>query len=283
MLKSGLISFATCAILLAGPAAAQTTTAGSKGTAAIANLNTTPIIGASTSLTLGPVAVSEGHGPAGYSRSATAANASGGLTLSTLGLTNTGLQFKTGIVSSTASGIGSTATASAEIASLNLALNATTPRLFGAPTVLTLLGISTGAINSTASVDAAGVFTGSSSIAGLGLTTTLGTVNAGLLGNVTPAVNAVLLDVLGLKITLNEQITDGDLFTTNALSLRFTNFVSGTNLVNGSILLGQSQVARALPVAPPAVPEPATWAMMIAGFGLVGAAMRSRRRDIVTA
>lgn len=29
-----------------------------------------------------------------------------------------------------------------------------------------------------------------------------------------------------------------------------------------------------------AVPEPATWAMMIAGFGLAGAALRSaRRRD----
>jgi len=30
-------------------------------------------------------------------------------------------------------------------------------------------------------------------------------------------------------------------------------------------------------VAMPAVPEPASWAMMIAGFGLVGAAMRRRR------
>lgn len=29
-------------------------------------------------------------------------------------------------------------------------------------------------------------------------------------------------------------------------------------------------------VAPPAVPEPATWAMMIAGFGLVGASLRRR-------
>lgn len=39
-----------------------------------------------------------------------------------------------------------------------------------------------------------------------------------------------------------------------------------------------------LDVPPPAVPEPATWAMMIAGFGLVGAAMRRRRLiDLVTA
>ena len=28
-----------------------------------------------------------------------------------------------------------------------------------------------------------------------------------------------------------------------------------------------------------AVPEPATWAMMIAGFGMAGAAARSRRRQ----
>jgi hypothetical protein len=30
------------------------------------------------------------------------------------------------------------------------------------------------------------------------------------------------------------------------------------------------------------VPEPATWAMLIAGFGLVGAAMRRRRTDVAT-
>jgi hypothetical protein len=32
----------------------------------------------------------------------------------------------------------------------------------------------------------------------------------------------------------------------------------------------------------PAVPEPASWAMLIAGFGLTGAAMRQRRRASVT-
>ncbi len=32
-----------------------------------------------------------------------------------------------------------------------------------------------------------------------------------------------------------------------------------------------------------AVPEPATWAMMLFGFALVGSALRSRRRDVATA
>jgi len=31
-----------------------------------------------------------------------------------------------------------------------------------------------------------------------------------------------------------------------------------------------------------AVPEPASWAMMLGGFGLVGGAMRSRRRQAVS-
>jgi len=35
--------------------------------------------------------------------------------------------------------------------------------------------------------------------------------------------------------------------------------------------------------AVPAVPEPATWAMMILGFGFVGAAMRQRRASILQA
>jgi PEP-CTERM motif len=31
-------------------------------------------------------------------------------------------------------------------------------------------------------------------------------------------------------------------------------------------------------VGPGAVPEPATWAMMIGGFGMIGGALRYRRR-----
>jgi hypothetical protein len=33
----------------------------------------------------------------------------------------------------------------------------------------------------------------------------------------------------------------------------------------------------------PAVPEPASWVMLIAGFGLTGAAMRRRRSTVVAA
>ncbi len=36
-------------------------------------------------------------------------------------------------------------------------------------------------------------------------------------------------------------------------------------------------------LAAPGIPEPASWAMMIAGFGLAGTAARSRRRRVVTA
>ena len=36
-------------------------------------------------------------------------------------------------------------------------------------------------------------------------------------------------------------------------------------------------------IAAGAVPEPATWAMLIAGFGMVGAAMRRRKANVVTA
>jgi hypothetical protein len=49
---------------------------------------------------------------------------------------------------------------------------------------------------------------------------------------------------------------------------------NATTNVNGKFKL--------LSDATPAVPEPATWAMMIAGFGLIGASMRRRQKVSVT-
>lgn len=45
-------------------------------------------------------------------------------------------------------------------------------------------------------------------------------------------------------------------------------------------LSGQGKINYAFRVTTGAVPEPATWAMMIGGFGAVGASMRYRRRKV---
>jgi hypothetical protein len=56
--------------------------------------------------------------------------------------------------------------------------------------------------------------------------------------------------------------------------------ITGSSLVNGYVNIGNSSVTGATPFTPTVVtapvPEPATWMMMIAGFGLTGAAMRRR-------
>jgi len=66
----------------------------------------------------------------------------------------------------------------------------------------------------------------------------------------------------------------------------FVGFVSSTGILNVTLAATQPQSGFAWPTAnnltlgaaaaAPVVPEPATWAMMIGGFALVGAAMRGR-------
>ncbi|MFM9978840.1 MAG: PEPxxWA-CTERM sorting domain-containing protein [Sphingomonadaceae bacterium] len=53
----------------------------------------------------------------------------------------------------------------------------------------------------------------------------------------------------------------------------------GEFLVAGGTIRYANVGRGTLPPTPGAVPEPATWAMMLAGFGLVGGAMRARRRS----
>jgi hypothetical protein len=50
-------------------------------------------------------------------------------------------------------------------------------------------------------------------------------------------------------------------------------------------VLGASEIAdlNKIPFVNTAVPEPATWAMMIAGFGFVGGALRRRRNPLAFA
>lgn len=124
-------------------------------------------------------------------------------------------------------------------------------------------------------------------------TTTIEGLNLGgtLLGSllldgslyVNPAPNTILLSLGGLSIILNEQNQIGDGITslgieTNAIHIDFNNFVLGTGLVNGDIIVGHSQAwASVGERTAGAVPEPATWAMMLLGFGMVGFAIRRGR------
>ena len=60
-------------------------------------------------------------------------------------------------------------------------------------------------------------------------------------------------------------------------------FDFGKERVNQVIFHSDNDAFEFDNIAAGAVPEPATWAMLIAGFGLVGASMRRRKKNIVTA
>jgi len=66
-------------------------------------------------------------------------------------------------------------------------------------------------------------------------------------------------------------VTFGFQGTGNAVSLRFT--AAGSDTGSRDALLDNVSVAS--------VPEPTSWAMLVAGFGLAGGAMRSRRKPAI--
>ena len=58
---------------------------------------------------------------------------------------------------------------------------------------------------------------------------------------------------------------------------------NGTDLIGSGILDARNDAHSATAeFAPGAVPEPASWALMLGGFGMVGGAMRHRRRSSVS-
>ena len=128
----------------------------------------------------------------------------------------------------------------------------------------------------TAGVGANGLYSsGASTISGLDLTgTVLGALgfDGSLYSN--PAANTVALAVAGLTVTLNEQkrtLSANSIFAqTNAVHIALVNYSLAGKLLNGDIILGHSEAMAS-------VPEPATWATMLAGFGMIGAVMRRRR------
>lgn len=198
----------------------------------------------------------------------------------TLGTAKEGLQ--TGLVSTSASSGASSATGSASLANVSSQL---TNQLLGdlLPTVNFGLGASAISSTTTVGIDANGLFgTGSSSLAGLTLSgTALGSlsIDGSLYAN--PAANTVLLSLAGLKVILNEQLSTasagGLSMQTNAVHIALTNYSLAGSLLTGDIILGHSEAAVS------GVPEPATWGMMLVGFGLIGAASRRRRVSLTFA
>ena len=72
--------------------------------------------------------------------------------------------------------------------------------------------------------------------------------------------------------------TEGATFNVRKLTGQNGN-ITGGNLITGTLNLGLTDQTPYV-IETPAVPEPATWAMMIAGFGAVGFAMRRARRNV---
>jgi hypothetical protein len=78
------------------------------------------------------------------------------------------------------------------------------------------------------------------------------------------------------------------LFSMNGGSIKVTTAADplGQSYLNGYTNIGNQSLTNSTAytlATPGAVPEPATWAMMLLGLGLVGGALRSRRRHKPTA
>lgn len=75
-------------------------------------------------------------------------------------------------------------------------------------------------------------------------------------------------------LTSNLHFFQDDFGVSGEASSGFVDYIR----IYDTALTAQEVAALVPPGTAPAVPEPATWAMMIAGFGLAGAALRSRQR-----
>jgi hypothetical protein len=250
--------------------------ASSSGYALGANENVSAAGAVSATVSVGPLAPSSGSAPPSYNNSNSVASVSQNASLTT-GITGVNQSLQTGLLTSNSSGTSTGAQATATVNNLQLSLSQ------GA-LLTNLLGLNATTIQSFSQANSVGGLdaSGATTIEGL-------TLNGLLLGGlsidgslfINPAPNTILLSIDGLTITLNEQSLFGDGVTstgisTNAIDVAFNNFAFGTNLLNGNVIVGHTQASASLSQAA-AVPEPATWAMMLLGFTGIGFAMRHRK------
>lgn len=259
-------------VLVAAPQANAVTNISSSAYGLDANLSILSLVGVG----VGPVAVASGTAPPAYNNSQTVASLSSTTTLVPL----ESLVVTTGVLTASASSpfatLTSTPTGTATATVNGLSLNL-------GSTLSSILGVSATTVTSTSSVSGSGFLnaTGSTSLENLLINGSAIGSPISLSGTVMPSANDIVFNSGGLLIELNRQVpagngTTSDGITTDAIYIDFTNFILGTGLLNGDIIVSQSQ-ADILGSAQ-AVPEPGVWALMLIGFAGLGVAMRARRR-----
>jgi PEP-CTERM motif len=263
MLKTALTAIGTLAMstgwppsFAVSPASAAVTTISSSSTVLDISLIVPPGV---LSITLGPVLPAAGSAPPPYD-----VTNSNSLSFPLLGLSSS-------LVTDTASSPHPpTETGTA---------TSTADSFFFAPVGGALFSVSATTISSTSSVTGTPTpsAAGSTTITGLSLTIAGHTFTF----SGTPSPNDVIFSEPGLAVILNQQIPDTTEtagITTNAVAIDFNNFALGSNHVSGAVDVGQSMASIAV------IPEPATWAMMLAGFaGLGFAGYRASRKSAAIA
>ncbi len=275
-----LFAITTLAIAAWAPGANAVTSVSSSAYGLGAGLDVLGVVGVG----VGPIDPVSGAAPTAYTKSATVLSVTDTLSLAdVLGIGLAKQALDTGIIVTSASSPflpTPTGTATATVDGLGTSLNS----LLGS----TFLSLSATTVTSTSSVDGTGSLSalGSTQIEGLKVSGSAlkgATIDGSLFVN--PAPNTIIFNLGGLEILLNEQIPSGDGVTseaiqTNAIDILFNNFALSTGILNGSVIIAHSQAAIFGP-AVAAVPEPSTWAELLAGFAIVGSVLRRRAARFV--
>ena len=209
------------------------------------------------------------------------------------GVASLGLGNQTGVAAALDLGSGSISTSAAAngtvpadttSGSASALLNNLAIRLFTSQSgsVNTVFSLTASQVQSQAGVTNNGQLTslsGQSSFSGLDLVVN-GAAVLSLGSNVQTAANFVAYDSGGLRIVLNQQtfsnFDNTRVMITNAIGINFTNYLLDGRSLSGGVVAGQSLAEY---VGSDPVPEAATWAQLLAGFAVTGAAARRRGRS----